>query len=250
MSFAVNDSCRDRFDDHADPAGQRRQARRQQRAHTPRRSTAESTRGDQRLRPKLMACRSRRSAAGTDIRIGGRSAMRYQCTIQSDTVETSSWPRLLAEIRKLPGARAQLESLDNGLQQYSLTGPPPRAASRRTTANSTLYASVVAGVASTPAQRARGARGCARSCRTLRCAVYVDGDSNAPRYGVDQPFRPHGSRERRPVSVVTVSFPGARGSPAGDGGDRGAARAPQPADGSRFWHLAGYQQSLRSQPSW
>jgi multidrug efflux pump len=77
-----------------------------------------------RLRPRLMALpvASAFLQPAQDLRIGGMSSNAlYQYTIQSDTVEDLvTWgPRLLAEIRKLPGLLdVNSNQLDGGLQEY------------------------------------------------------------------------------------------------------------------------------------
>ena len=75
-----------------------------------------------RLRPKLASVPGATvfMQAGQDLRIGGRqSNAQYQYTIQSDTVEDLvKWgPRLLQEMRKLPGfADVNSDQQNNGLQ--------------------------------------------------------------------------------------------------------------------------------------
>ena len=100
-----------------------------------------------RLRPKLMALpvASAFLQPAQDLRIGGRASNAlYQYTIQSDTVgELVTWgPRLLAEIRKLPGLQdVNSDQLDGGLQEYltydRLTAA--RLGLTPQTLNSTLY---------------------------------------------------------------------------------------------------------------
>jgi multidrug efflux pump len=75
-----------------------------------------------RLRPKLEPVPGARvfMQAGQDLRIGGRqSNAQYQYTIQSDTLQDLvKWgPRLLQEVRKLPGfADVNSDQQNNGLQ--------------------------------------------------------------------------------------------------------------------------------------
>ena len=77
-----------------------------------------------RLRPKLMALpvASAFLQPAQDLRFGGRSSNAlYQYTIQSDTVgDLVTWgPRLLAEIRRLPGLQdVNSDQLNGGLQEY------------------------------------------------------------------------------------------------------------------------------------
>ncbi len=77
-----------------------------------------------RLRPRLLALpvASAFLQSAQDVRVGGRSSNAlYQYTIQSDTVEDLvAWgPRLLAEIRKLPGLQdVNSDQLQGGLQEY------------------------------------------------------------------------------------------------------------------------------------
>jgi len=77
-----------------------------------------------RLRPRLMALpvASAFLQPAQDLRFGGRSSNAlYQYTIQSDTVgDLVTWgPRLLAEIRRLPGLQdVNSDQLNGGLQEY------------------------------------------------------------------------------------------------------------------------------------
>jgi multidrug efflux pump len=77
-----------------------------------------------RLRPRLMALpvASAFLQPAQDLRFGGRSSNAlYQYTIQSDTVgDLVRWgPRLLAEIRTLPGLQdVNSDQLNGGLQEY------------------------------------------------------------------------------------------------------------------------------------
>jgi multidrug efflux pump len=102
-----------------------------------------------RLRPKMNALpvASAFLQAAQDLRIGGRmSNALYQYTIQSDTVaDLVTWgPRLLTEIRKLPGLQDINSDQQNGGLRELLTYDRVTAARLGVTAqnlNSTLYAS-------------------------------------------------------------------------------------------------------------